>query len=295
MAFFEVLKPGPLCFVQDEGRTHCQHLGFAQGGAADRQAFCWANRLLHNPRNTAALEITLGPFVAQFSAATQLAISGAATDIQLNDRKIYAWSSFHVQAGDRLSIAQFSQGLRTYLAVRGGIKAPFLFSSCSTVVREGLGGLEGRPLVVKDRVHYSCVSVPKQIRSNLMVPFYEQPDYSKILKLRLIPSYQFEAFNQTQMLALSEQLYRVSQNSNRMGYRLEGEAIKYQGKAILSEGIAYGSVQVPPDGQPIVLLNDRQTIGGYPKMGCVYREDCYQLAQRRPGQYVQFEVLVRRC
>lgn len=268
----------------DRGRHHCQHLGLCSGGAADMYAYHWANQLSATNMDAAVLEITLGPVAVTFHSPTVIALSGASCEARINGRKLYNWAAARVGAGETLSLGMASSGLRTYLAVAGGFVSPQLFGSCERLNPDA----SQRLLVAGEVLHYPLANQELFDRPRQMLPWHQVPDHQSPLTLHLHPCYQFDGFPADEIDRLVNSEFVVSPHSNRMGYRLEGEEIRWRGAGIVSEGIALGSVQVPPDGQPIVLLGDRQTIGGYPKLGCVHAADCYQLAQRRPGQRVSF-------
>ncbi len=290
MSRLTTINAGPLSLVQDLGRFRHQHLGLAQGGAADGYSFFWANYLLGNHANAAIIEITLGPFEGQFDEDTVISICGAEMDPTINGKSVPNWSTHRIAAGDTIRFNRAREGLRGYLGIRGGFQTPEQFGSRSTVLREKLTGFYSQPLAKDDIVNFS----PQQFNSgwiNKSVPWHYIPDYKNDLELRIIPGYQYRDFSDASIKKLTSGRYRITPQSNRMGYRLQGDAVDWLKGNIISEGIAYGSVQIPPDGQPIVLLNDRQTIGGYPKVGCIRRGDCYQLAQRKPGDKVAFRVV----
>lgn len=190
-----------------------------------------------------------------------------------------------VQAGDRVVLGFATQGARAYLAVAGGFTVIPSFGSVSTVVREGIGGLggdrvkQGDFLPCDELATERCLRLPEEFR----------PRYDGDATLRVIPGYQQQAFSRFQQRLFFSSDYRVSDRCDRMGYRLEGAVIKPSIDGILSEGICLGAIQVPADGQPIVLMNDRQTIGGYPKIGSVMSLDIARLAQMMPGAMVGFE------
>lgn len=288
---FEVIRPGFLTLLQDFGRYGQQHLGMASGGPLDEHAFLWANRLLDNHYNSATLEITLGQVQLRAVQATLIAIAGADLDARINNHPIESWRSYWIEAGDILRFTGARQGVRAYLAVSGGFDAPLQHGSCATVVREGCGGLygDGRRLEAGDLLP-SRRQAPLARGPLRQVPPRYVPDYRAPLCLRLMPAYQYDQFDAAQLERFFSQEYQVSPLSDRMGYRLAGPAIKSCLDGIISEGIAYGAVQVPGDGQPIVLLKDRQTIGGYPKIGCVASLDAAKLAQRAPGAVIRFSL-----
>lgn len=283
-----VQQAGALALIQDCGRTLAGKHGLTTGGAADLHAHHWANRLLGNPTNAATVEVTLGLFSVTFLQPTTVAITGADLGLRLNGQPQPIWCSFHVKTGDELSFQHpkkgNASGLRAYLAVSEGFDTPLRFTSRSVVVREGTGGLNGQALQSGDQLPYTPVP-----RSRLhQVPPSFIPDYAAPLRLRLIAGYQHEQFSPQALAQLCAAPYQLTDQIDRMGYRLTGAPITTPSSGLISEGIALGSVQIPPDGQPIVLLQDRQTIGGYPKVGCVSALDCYRLSQRGPGAEVSF-------
>lgn len=281
-----ILQTGPLALLQDTGRKQVQHLGVSQCGSLDNHAYQWANRLLGNTPNSPAIEITLGLFKARFNTPTTIAIAGADCHATLNNRPLHNWASHRVNAGDTLAFGGARSGARAYLAVAGGFECATLFDSCAMNPKEHWPQTASQ-LSAKQNVGYKSNSQPPL----KMAPWYKQPNYQQELVLRVYPSYQFDQFGANEIEKLCSENYQIHPHSDRMGYRLEGAKIHWQHGGISSEPIAFGSVQIPPSGQPIVLLNDRQTLGGYPKIGCVKAEDCWQLAQRQAGQSVRFEFI----
>ncbi|WP_252180367.1 biotin-dependent carboxyltransferase family protein [Endozoicomonas sp. 4G] len=281
-----VLKPGILSLIQDRGRQGFQDIGVSPGGPMDEHAFLWGNRLLDNASECAQIEITIGQFSCEFLADTVIALTGADISAQLNSRPIRNWESINVCGGDTLSLAGARSGLRTYLAVSGGFTVPEVLKSCATVMRDQLGGLDGQgsPLREGDRVPYS----PRQKRITRRVPEDFIPVYKQDVTLEVIPGYQYELFDPQERRRFFGKTYTLSKQMDRMGYRLEGEAIHCQNTRLISEGIALGAIQIPADGQPIILMRDRQTIGGYPKIGCITARSLRVLAQCQPGARIQF-------
>lgn len=290
MAALVVQHPGMLSLLQDLGRLGVAEQGLSQGGAVDLHAACWANYLVGNMASAAVIEITLG--MAQFIAVEDctLALTGAPMQPLLDDIPMESWQCVFMRAGQTLKLGGARHGLRAYLAVQGGFLAPDVLGSCATVVRNQLGGLShGQPLVTGDRVPFAYASPdPTMLSRHRQTPSRFIPDYSQPITLRVIESYQAAAFQAVEKAQFYASHYTVSQETDRMGCRLSGPAIQAEIDGIISEGIALGSIQIPPDGQPIVLLNDRQTLGGYPKLGCVARVDIARLAQAAPGTSVQF-------
>lgn len=285
-----VEKPGPMALVQDLGRRGCQQAGLTTSGAADQKAYYWANHLLGNTQATPVFEISFGPALLHFTANTRVAITGTQCKAMINGRQLYPWSSGRMPAGGRLHISMPTQGLRTYIAIEGGFLAPRLFDSCARVPREALPHPFGNAIAAGEHFTYRALSQHRWQALNCMTPFYQVPDHEQPLTLSLRPCYQYGQFSETARTQLQSRHYKVSAASDRMGYRLKGPRLDYPGHLPFSEGIALGSVQVPPDGQPIILLRDRQTIGGYPKIGTITEEDCDALSQRRPGQTVSFTI-----
>lgn len=285
--FITAIKPGQLSLIQDFGRFGLSHLGITQSGPVDDYAYSWANHLLGNPANVPVLEITLGQAEFEVGHDCQLAITGGDLAATLDGEPLTNWCTFSAHKGQRIKFALPTNGLRAYLAVRGGFNVRPHLGSVATVAKEGLGGLHhnGQPLQAGDKLHFDAHTLDNK---PLQMTFRLKPDYNLPLRLRVIESYQNEAFSDVARHTFFTRTFTVSQHADRMGYRLTGPAVNPPSEPILSEGIALGSVQIPPDGQPIVLLNDRQTIGGYPKIGCVAKIDLPRLAQAKPGQSVRF-------
>lgn len=283
---FEVVEAGMLALIQDAGRYGYQHMGITTGGPMDEFAFLWANRLLNNDLNAPQVEITFGRFRLLAHQDTCIAITGGDLAARINDKAIGPWRTYRFHKGDRLEFSAPVSGFRAYLAVSGGFKAPMTLGSCATVPREGLGGLDGKgaKLARGDRLEFGT----KPLFIEAFVPEPEIPDYRSHLHLGLIPGDQYGSFAAVQRMTFLSREYEISQSIDRMGYRLKGDPIRSDLDAMVSEGVAYGAIQVPKDGQPIVLMKDRQTIGGYPKIGCLSALDAGLLAQRGPGAPVSF-------
>ncbi|MGF1742146.1 biotin-dependent carboxyltransferase family protein [Vibrio profundum] len=284
----KVLTPGPLSLLQDLGRFGYQSVGVCSGGPMDEHAFHWANRLLDNDLSATQIEITMGQFSCEFSAETMVALTGADMSANLNGVPVANWQSFYVTPGDRLTLRGSRQGMRAYLAIKGGFSVSSVLSSCATVVRDGLGGLggEGERLKANDCIKYEATilaTISKRVPPEFV------PIYPSELVLDVIPSCQYQDFSAQQRQRFFASDYTVSQQMDRMGYRLSGEAIECQRQNLISEGIALGAIQIPADGQPIVLMRDRQTIGGYPKIGCLTARSVSHLAQSQPGTIVRFK------
>lgn len=291
---FEVINPGLHSSLQDLGRFGHQHVGITAGGPFDLKAFCWANKLLANPVNAACVELTLGQFSARASAPTQIAITGADMQASINQRAITPWRSYAIKAGDVLRFNLCQQGMRAYLAVQGGFMVSPTLGSVSTVQREKLGGLyQGQPVKAKDILNYQgrahlAGEGPSGLQTQQKVPDCYQPSYPQKTKLNVFKGPQWHLFTASQQQHFLSQSYQVLPASNRMALCLQGEPLTHQVSGIVSQGVSLGAIQMPPSGQPVALLNDRQTIGGYAKIANLTTQACWQAAQLRPEDTVQF-------
>jgi len=286
-----IIQAGPQTLLQDNGRQHCQHLGIAQCGAADQQALHIANLLAGNTqRHIAALEITFGVFTCTFSADTRIGLAGAPCRAFINDQPLQPYCGIRIKKGDTLTLKGVTSGVRTYLAVWGGFHVPHAYNSQAMHPKETWNSDTPQTLHRGDTLVLS--SPPAHILSKPIAYLKKtyQPDFTTPLHLQLTPCYQYDKFDTAEIARLCHHTYTVHTHSDRMGTRLTGEAIAWAHSGILSQPIAIGAVQIPPNGQPIVLLNDRQTLGGYPIIGCVNKEQLGALSQRQPHQPVCFKV-----
>ncbi|WP_048308485.1 biotin-dependent carboxyltransferase family protein [Halomonas sp. PR-M31] len=281
-----VEQAGPLALLQDAGRFGVRRLGVTQGGPVDIHAWAWANHLLNNQWGAAALEITFGGLSLIAEGDAQLAISGADLEATLDDDPIEPWSRFEIQAGQRLRFGSPKDGLRAYLAAPGGFLAEPVLGSVAGVIREGLGGHDGQG----GKLQKDDTLIFQQCHEEGELPQApsadNRPDYSQPARLALVPGAQIAEFDGTSLFAAFNRPWQVDDRADRMGVRLTGPELKCAVSSMISEGIGLGAVQVPPDGQPIVLLNDRQTIGGYPRLGALTPLACARLAQCLPGHEV---------
>ncbi|WP_461537045.1 5-oxoprolinase subunit C family protein [Spongorhabdus nitratireducens] len=295
MSRLEVISPGILTLLQDTGRFGYGHLGMAQGGALDLQAYCWANHLLGNSMDCPQLEITLGQAAFKAHDDMLLALTGADMRATVDGVPLKPWQTFELRRGQILKFQFATEGMRAYLATPSGFNTQKTFGSAATVTRDKLGGLmaegadigEGMPLQSGDWLQVEG-SKTTDSRFSKMVPADWVPKYGNSVQLRVIESYQQDQFSAQQKQQFYNSTFTISPDSNRMGCRLKGNPVLAGAQGIISEGIALGAIQIPPDGQPVILMNDRQTLGGYSKLGCVARMDLPKLAQARPGQQVQF-------
>ena len=286
-----ILQPGMLTSVQDLGRTGHRQQGIHPGGALNLLALSTANLLVGNPITAAGLEITMGACEMRFQKDTRIAVCGDDFDARLDGKSIAPYWSSPVFAGQTLKLAPCSpagaSAIRTYLAVAGGIDTEPVLGSRSTDLKAGFGGYKGRALRKGDRVPTADIAPP-----SLSGPAFgvRSPQWSGLgvlehdsrqhITLRVLPGPEYEQFTVAAREHLWQGKWRITPNSNRMGYRLEGPELKRkQSRDLLSHGVVPGVIQVPPSGQPIILLGDAQTTGGYPKIGVVISADLWKLAQ----------------
>ena len=281
MSGLRVHQAGLLIQIEDGGRIGYGDIGITQSGAADRYSAAWANRLLLQPVDTPLLEILLGGVSLVSEADTVIVLTGAEGAVKINGREAALWRAHPLSRGDRIEIGMAKRGLRLYLAVKSGFACQPELGSCATTLKEGFGRSveQGDLLLCSTGLSSPVCSAPGHLI----------PDYPDTITLRVLLGYQAEGFDEKQRARFFSTPYRVTQATDRMGCRLQGAAVTYGGGELISEPIAYGSIQIPADGQPIVLLNERQTIGGYPKIGSVIPMDCYRLAQARPGTRIVFQ------
>ena len=280
-----VVRPGLLSLLQDRGRFGVHHIGLTNGGPLDQEAFAWANRLLGNDANACVIEVSFGGLQLQAQVDTYIAVTGADMPLQIDGVTQELWSTHKVNAGSKISLGFAQQGTRTYVAVAGGWQTPYSFGSRSTVVREKIGGLSsGARLTDNDLL--ACAETTSLQRYTLTESY--QPRYANHAELRVILGYQQALFSPSTQQLFFTSTYTLTDRADRMGMRLEGANVACGTSQMLSEGICHGAIQIPADGQPIVLLNDRQTIGGYPKIGAVISQDTARLTQLRPGDTVDF-------
>lgn len=298
-----VLKPGMLSSFQDEGRFGHQPLGVSVVGAMDQRAHRLANTLVGNLTDCASLEITLTGPTLQFTKACCIALCGADLSPAINGKPVAMNRPLVVRAQDELQFGARKHGTRAYLAVHGGFEIPDVLGSQSTYLRSHFGGWHGRALkrgdeiplqrplneVGKDGVRLDALA---KALWNIRLYLPSVIADSTRARIRLIKSAQWEEFTAASREALLSAPYRISPDSERMGYRLQGpDVLMTTPRQMISEATTFGTIQVPAGGQPIVLMADRQTTGGYPKIAYVASVDLPLLAQMGPGDVVQFELV----
>lgn len=291
---FTILQPGILSLLQDSGRFGKHNIGLTNGGPLDKLSFDWANRLLNNDPNACVIEVSIGGLVLQSAIDTQIAITGGDAEVSINQKVVSNWQTHPIKTGDKIAFGFAKTATRHYLAVKEGFQVKPMFGSCATVSREKIGGLHGESLQSGDSL--ACLT-PQNEFTQVTVNRSDRPDYVNIQKpsenieIRVVLGYQHASFNPLEKSRFFNSEFTISDKCDRMGFRLTGPKIQSDINGMLSEGICYGAIQIPADGQPIVLLNDRQTIGGYPKIGSVFSLDIPKLTQRLPGTKLHFKAM----
>lgn len=280
-----VQDAGPLTTIQDLGRAGHLRVGIPASGPMDREAFLLANRLVGNPDTAAGLECTLiGPRV-EFTDERLVAVAGADMAPTVNGAPVPAWQGLRVHAGDVLRLGPARSGVRAYLAISGGIETPPVLGSRATYVRGRLGGLEGRALRKSDRLPLGPVGAarPRRVHPERVPTYGGEPELAVVL------GPQDDRFTPRGLAALFEGAYEMLPQNDRMGARLKGLFIEHtRGHDIISDGVALGAIQVIGEGQPIVLLADRQSTGGYTKIGTICSFHIGRIAQVKPGGRLHF-------
>lgn len=283
-----VLDAGPLATLQDAGRPGYAELGVGESGAADRPAYDLANRLLGNQPGAAAIETTLGRLTIRALAAVTVVLTGAPCEAQLDGRKIGLDLPTRLSAGSMLRLGQPSRGVRSYLAVRGGIDVPLTLGSRSTDLLAGLGPA---PLRAGVRLPIGIGSSCGPIAGVEVVPTASPPAEPI---LQIVPGPRLDRFAVGTLETLTSTPYAARPESNRIAVRLHGKPLRHkEARDWPSEGMVTGAVQVPPDGQPVVFLPDHPTTGGYSVLAVVRTCDLPVVAQLRPGDSVRFRATDR--
>ncbi len=286
---FRVVSPGAYTTVQDAGRYCYQRMGIPVSGALDQRAYRIANLLVGNAASAAALEITIvGPRL-EVLAQADVAVTGAELPLRLNGEPVQLWRSFRVKPGDLLDIGQVSAGCRSYLSVTGGFDVPVVLGSRSTYVGGNLGGYRGRALREGDLLGALEGQVLPSVRE-LPRRFIDR--YPTEIEVRAVAGPQDEFFGGG-LQGLCQGQYMITAKADRMGYRLQGAPLSIcdgYPQSIVSEPSMPGGVQIPPDGQPIILLVE-QTVGGYAKAATVISSDLGRIAQGTPGDTLSFALV----
>ena len=288
MTMIDMIAPGMQTTVQDLGRPGYGHLGVSACGAADALAVRIGNRLLGNPDNAAALEMTLlgGRFLLHGDA--RLVLTGADMDATLDGKPVPLWAPVKARTGATLAFAGTSEGARGYICIQGGIKVPPVLGSRSTHLPSRLGGVEGRALKSGDVLNIgkpTAAAATRTISAEALVRLRSPGDV-----LRITASAQTTAFPDTSRTRFASESWSVQLDSSRMGVRLAGQPLDAPlGGTMTTEGAPLGAIQVTPSGEPVILGVDHQTTGGYPKIACVISADRWRIGQLRPRAMVRFE------
>ncbi|MBB6734085.1 biotin-dependent carboxyltransferase family protein [Cohnella zeiphila] len=304
-----VIKPGLFTTVQDRGRTGWQRFGVSVGGAMDELSLRLANLLVGNPEDAAALEMTLSGAAIRIEKEVVAAVCGADMKASVDGAPLPMWRPVTIPKGSTVTFGTASEGYRTMVAFRGGISVPEVLGSRSTAVRNGFGGFKGRPLQAADRLdtyvglrrrHLGTEERAGSDRLHaatwFLGPEWRTPGKNKladgVVMVRVMPGREWDWFDAESRDRFLAQPFAMLAQSDRMGTRLSGPPLQISSKEdMLSEAVTMGTVQVPPDGRPIVLMADRQTTGGYPRIAQAASVDLPVLAQMRPGERVLFRLI----
>jgi biotin-dependent carboxylase-like uncharacterized protein len=277
---------GPRTSLQDAGRIGSQRYGVSNSGAMDRLALAAANALVGNEAGAAAIEfMLLGGSFACADGPVRVAVAGAPCAVSLDGQLVAGGSTILMHPGQTLTVGAMQAGVYAYLAVGGSFDLPLQLGSVSLHQRAALGGFHGRALAGGDRVPVRPTGPPERQRW-MLPPLPLDPSAA----VRVVLGPQDDHFTPGGLTTFLSSAYAVTQEADRMGYRLSGPKVEHSnGYNIVSDGIVSGSIQVPGSGEPIVMMADRQTTGGYPKIATVISADLRIVAQRRPGEIVRFE------
>ena len=290
MSALTIIRPGLLTTVQDLGRWGHQHHGVPVAGPMDAFSHRLANRLVGNDEQAAALEITLVGPELQTSGELVCAVTGAVFELHAGDRPVACGQAFHLAAGASLRFGRRLAGARATLAFRGGIDVPPILGSRATSLVSGVGPFDGRALIARDvlPIGHAAARIAAQVAGQPL----RLPEGGA--RLRTIPGPHHSRFTADAVASFLADTFTVTPQSNRMGFRLAGPALSHAVEEdILSDATPLGSVQVPRSGQPILLMADRQTTGGYPKIATVIAADMPLAGQLAPGDWVRFATCTR--
>ncbi|MCL2873296.1 MAG: biotin-dependent carboxyltransferase family protein [Defluviitaleaceae bacterium] len=284
----EIITPGILTIVVDSGRKGFRKLGIPSSGAMDSLAYKTANILVGNDENSAVLEFSLTAPSMRFLSDSVIAITGAEFSPEIDGNPVPMWESIFIKKGSVLSFGMLKSGCRGYLSFAGGIDVPVVMNSKTTFLRAGIGGYEGRALKVSDIITTSAPS--KTLRELIGNRIKQVYSYTGEYTVRVVLGPQDDFFTNSGIETFLNSSYQVTNQFDRMGYRLNGPQIETKsGSDIISEGIVTGSIQIPGDGNPIIVMEDGQTAGGYAKIATVISSDLHIVAQSKTGDIIRFE------
>jgi antagonist of KipI len=285
-----IKRPGILTTIQDLGRQGHRDLGINPSGAMDRTALRILNTLLGNDRSEAALEMHFPAVEAVFEKAATIAVGGADFVPMLDGEAIPLWTTMRADPGSRLTFAEPRRGARTYLSVAGGFDLPEWLGSSSTNLAAAIGGFHGRALEAGDRLPFR--SGGGDATSDLTAGRSIIPIYSRHPTVRVVPGAEFGLLTAMGEGVFRDSSFTVTNDSNRMGYRLAGPQLHLlHKKELLSAAVTYGTIQLMPDGSLTILMADHQTSGGYPRIAGVIGPDLPLLAQLGPGDKASFHII----
>ncbi|MBT3134574.1 biotin-dependent carboxyltransferase family protein [Alteromonas sp. ALT199] len=285
----EVLSKGLFALIIDNGRVGRQRDGFCESGPMDSSAYDWANFLAFNLDGTPCIE-AIGEMQLRVDEDCIIAVTGREPILLVDGNAESSYQSQKISAGSTITFGSTLLGSKAYLAICGNWQVPKTVGSACTVVREKLGGLDGKGSALKDNDCFEVLANTRMKDSTKMRRLSRQyiDDYGFLESIRVVPGYQFSSFSNLALRTFETSKYTVSSSIDRMGFRFTGEPVASDMENMRSEAIHLGAIQVPSDGQPIVMMRDRQTLGGYPKLGCVSPCDINRLAQAVPGEKVNF-------
>ena len=300
----KVLKSGLMTTIQDLGRYGLQKYGIITSGAMDKISLRLANLLVGNPENAAAIEMILLGSSFLFQSDCLIAVTGADFSPTIDNRPLPMWQPVLVKKGALLNFKAAKTGCCSYLAISGSFQLPKIMNSRSTYLRAHIGGLEGRALRENDtlalhKVNKTAETIIKQIKDKASENGFKPLNWSLSKEFRLksrekkvlrfLKGNEYHLFTKESQAQFSSVSFRVTPQSDRMGYRLKGAALKTLPDCeMISEAVTCGTVQIPPDGNPILLLADHQTAGGYPRIAQIISADLSSAAQTKPGEKIEF-------
>ncbi len=296
----QVLRPGLMTTIQDLGRYGFQKFGVLVGGAMDQHSLRIANLLVGNKEGEGALEVNLFGTTLQFNEDTLIAITGGDLQASIDGIKAPTWRPLLIRSGEVLTFTSAIKGCRAYIAFAGGIQVPEVMGSKSTYIRAQIGGFYGKALQKGDRFECGMMNERNEaIFSQLQkcsghvawsVNGHPFVNMNQARTIRVLRGTEYEYFDKDSQQTLFQETYEITSQADRMGYRLEGPPLTLnEPLELLSEGVTYGTIQIPPNGKPIILMADRQTTGGYPKIGQVISTDLAHLAQFQPLDEIKFK------
>ncbi len=289
----KIVSSGLLSTIQDLGRIGYQETGFSPSGALDQKALQIANILVNNPKGEAEIEMTLMGATMEFQASNVISVTGGDMNPMLNDKPLPMYAAVAVKQGDILAFGYAKNGCRTYIAFAGGLRIEEVLGSKSTNLKCKIGGFKGKALKAGDDISFINPKETLPNMKNRTLPY--SINDNNVVTIRVVLGPQTEYFTKRGLESLCSVTYKVTNESDRMGCKLAGPEIEYRsGVDIISDGIPFGGIQIPPNGLPMVLLADRQTTGGYAKIATIISVDIPAFVQRKPGDSIRFEPIAIR-